>query len=175
MQRYPLVLGPVSAQSAFEVGHDLAGPEAARAFIHSVTLSEICNLPVLPNVALPVGVADGLPQGVQLIAGRFHEDLCFDAAEGIESRVGVFPRSIRAGMERRQCPEPRGAANSFFEGPRANLRFSSSFRVPAEAACCVNGAASARSGAGRPNAASSRSRTAPPRRPRAEPGSSFLR
>ena len=90
MQRHPLVLGPVSTQPAFAVGHDLEGAEAARAFIRSVTLTEICNLLGLPSVALPVGVADGLPQGVQLIAARYHEDLCFDAAAAIEARVGVF-------------------------------------------------------------------------------------
>ena len=98
MQRYPLVLGPVSTQPAFDVGHDLAGPEAARAFIRSVTLTEICNLLGLPSVAVPVQVADGLPQGVQIIAARYHEDLCFDAAEAVEVRVGVFtPIDPRAG------------------------------------------------------------------------------
>ena len=90
MERYPLVLGPVSTRPAFEVGHDLAGSEAARAFIRSVTLTEICNLLGLPSVAVPVLVAEGLPQGVQLIGARYHEDLCFDAAEAIEARVGVF-------------------------------------------------------------------------------------
>ena len=90
MQRYPLVLGPVSTRPAFEVGGDLEGPEAARAFIRSVTLTEICNLLGLPSVAVPVQVADGLPQGVQIIAGRCHEKLCFDAAAAIEARAGVF-------------------------------------------------------------------------------------
>ena len=90
MQRYPLVLGPVSTQPPFEVGHDLAGAEAARAFIRSVTLTETCNLLGLPSLALPVGVVQGLPQGVQIIAPRYHEDLCFDAAEAIEARRGVF-------------------------------------------------------------------------------------
>ena len=90
MERYPLVLGPVSTRPAFEVGHDLAGSEAARAFIRSVTLTEICNLLGLPSVAVPVQVAEGLLQGVQLIGARYHEDLCFDAAEAIEARVGMF-------------------------------------------------------------------------------------
>ena len=101
MQRWPLVLGPVSTQPAFEVGQDLAGAEAARAFIRSVTLAEIGNLLGLPSVAVPVGVAEGLPQGVQLIAPRYHEDLCFDAAEAIEARVGVFtPIDPRGGCAR---------------------------------------------------------------------------
>ena len=90
MQRYPLVLGPVSTQPAFKVGHDLTGPENALAFIRSVTLTKICSLLGLPSVALPVGVSDGLPQGVQLIAVRCREDLCFDAAAAVEARLGVF-------------------------------------------------------------------------------------
>jgi amidase len=35
-------------------------------------------------------VVDGLPQGVQLIGWRYHEDLCFDAAEAIERQQGVL-------------------------------------------------------------------------------------
>lgn len=105
MQRYPLVLGPVSTHPAFEVGHDLAGPEASRAFIRSVTLAEICNLLGLPSVAVPVEVAEGLPQGVQVIAARFHEDLCFDAAEAIEARVRVFtPIDPRPGARMTVAP-----------------------------------------------------------------------
>ncbi len=43
-----------------------------------------------PSLAVPVQVVDGPPQAVQLIARRFHEDLCFDAAELIERQQGVF-------------------------------------------------------------------------------------
>jgi amidase len=44
----------------------------------------------LPAVALPVGVAEGLPQAVQLIGGRYREDLCLDAAAAIEERLGII-------------------------------------------------------------------------------------
>jgi amidase len=43
----------------------------------------------LPSIAVPTGVANGLPVGVQLIAGRYREDLCLEAAEEIEARAGV--------------------------------------------------------------------------------------
>ena len=48
------------------------------------------NLLGLPAAAVPVGVADGLPQGVQLIGDRYREDLCLAAAEAIEDRLGVL-------------------------------------------------------------------------------------
>ncbi len=41
-------------------------------------------------MAVPVGVANGLPLGVQLIGPRFREDLCLDAAEAIEQVLGVL-------------------------------------------------------------------------------------
>ena len=101
-ERTPLVLGPVSTLQAFQVGDDLAGPDAVRRFIRSIALTEICNLLGLPSLALPVEVSDGLPQGVQLIAPRFHEDLCFDAAAVIEGAQGVFtpiePREERGAV-----------------------------------------------------------------------------
>ncbi len=90
LERTPLVLGPVSTLQPFEVGYDVAGPEALRRFITSIVLTESCNLLGLPSVAVPVQVVDGLPQGIQLIGSRFREDLCFDAAEVVERRQGVF-------------------------------------------------------------------------------------
>lgn len=90
MQEYPLILGPVSSMQPFEVGYDLTGKQQLRNFIQSMTLTEACNLLGLPSVALPVMVTNGLPQGVQLIGGRFAEHLCLDAAEKIERVAGVF-------------------------------------------------------------------------------------
>jgi amidase len=90
MERYPLVLGPVSTLQPFEVGYDLAGPEQLKRFIQSIRLTETCNLLGLPSVAVPVEVVDALPLGVQLIGPRYHEDLCFDAAGIIERQRGVF-------------------------------------------------------------------------------------
>ncbi|MGI5170722.1 hypothetical protein ACQEU3_40870 [Spirillospora sp. CA-253888] len=46
-------------------------------------------MPVLgfPGVSVPTGVADGLPVSVQIIGGRFTENLILDVAESIESRA----------------------------------------------------------------------------------------
>jgi amidase len=54
----------------------------------------------LPGLSVPTGIMNGIPTGVQIVADRFREDLCFDAGEAIEAAVGVFtpidPRSTRA-------------------------------------------------------------------------------
>jgi Asp-tRNA(Asn)/Glu-tRNA(Gln) amidotransferase A subunit family amidase len=41
-------------------------------------------------VALPVGIADGLPQAVQVIGPRYREDLCLDAGQAIEASLGII-------------------------------------------------------------------------------------
>ena len=86
----PLILGPVSTQQPFAVGRDLEGTEAVRAIADSMRVTVAVNNLGLPSVALPVGVAGGLPQGVQMIGPRYREDLCLEAAEAIETRRGVI-------------------------------------------------------------------------------------
>lgn len=89
MDRYPLIMGPVSTMEAFAVGFDVSGRDAMRRLIRSFRLTELCNLLGLPSVAVSVNVAGGLPQGVQIIGRRFDEDRCFDAAEIIEKKSSV--------------------------------------------------------------------------------------
>ena len=48
------------------------------------------NAPGLPAVSLPVGIADGLPQAVQVIGPRYREDLCLDASAALEDRVVIL-------------------------------------------------------------------------------------
>jgi amidase len=45
------------------------------------------NVLGLPSVALPMGVTDGLPTGIQIYADLWREDLCLDVAEVIEAAV----------------------------------------------------------------------------------------
>lgn len=44
----------------------------------------------VPAVAVPTGLADGLPTGVQIVGRAFREDLCLAAAQEIENRLGVL-------------------------------------------------------------------------------------
>ena len=50
----------------------------------------LVNLLGLPAASVPVGVDDGLPQGVQIIGDRYRESRCLDAAQAIEERVGTI-------------------------------------------------------------------------------------
>ena len=90
MDRYPLVLGPVVTTRPFPVGYDVAGPDQAAAIIRDFRLTGLVNLLGLPAAVVPVGMAGGLPQAVQLIGQPYREDLCLDAAEAIEVRAGVL-------------------------------------------------------------------------------------
>lgn len=87
---WPLVLGPVCTMPAFPVGYDTAGPAEAMALLGAMRLVVTVNLLGLPAAAVPVGVAGGLPQGVELIGARYREDLCLEAAEAIEERLGIL-------------------------------------------------------------------------------------
>jgi amidase len=87
---HPLVLGPVATDLPFEVGADLEGPEAVDGILRSLALTVTVNLLGLPAAAVPAGEAGGLPRGVQVIGARYREDLCLDAADAIEARLGVL-------------------------------------------------------------------------------------
>jgi amidase len=90
MAEYPLVLGPVITEGTPLANFDIADVESARKFLISSRLVFTANLLGLPAAVVPVGLAKGLPQSAQIIGPRFREDLCFDAAEAIEKRAGVF-------------------------------------------------------------------------------------
>ena len=83
----PLLRGPVSTRPPFPVGRDMESRQGAAEVVDSMRLTVLVNLLGLPAAAVPVGVADGLPQGVQVIGPRYREDLCLDAAQAIEDRV----------------------------------------------------------------------------------------
>lgn len=87
---YPLVVGPVSTRPPFAVGEDAVSEESILRILDSMRMVVPMNLLGLPVVTLPVGIAVGVPQSVQLIGDRYHESLCLDAAEAIEDSLGII-------------------------------------------------------------------------------------
>lgn len=86
---HPLILAPVCTEPPFAVGTDLTA-DGIRGIVQSLRIVVSVNLLGLPAVVVPVGVAGGLPQAVQVIGPRFREDLCLDAGEAIEAACGVL-------------------------------------------------------------------------------------
>jgi amidase len=89
MERYALVVGPVSTEPPFEVGFDVKDADTTARVLRAQRLLVAVNLLGLPAVAVPCGLSEGVPLGVQVIGGRYREDLCLDAAEVIEARHGL--------------------------------------------------------------------------------------
>lgn len=82
---YPVVLLPVSAELPFADNLDLKD-DASYARVWSAQMTQI-GLPLLglPALTVSTGFSGKTPVGVQLVAGRFREDLCLAAGRDIES------------------------------------------------------------------------------------------
>jgi amidase len=100
LEQYPVVITPVSAELPFELGRDVESAEATAAIIAAQLPMLAVSVLGLPGLSVPTGTCDGIPVGVQIIAGRYREDLCYQAGEVIEShlapRTPIEPRPARA-------------------------------------------------------------------------------
>jgi amidase len=88
LEKYPLILMPVCREPAFELGLDQRDDAAMKRILDAVAPILAPAVLGLPCIAVPTGVRAHVPLAVQLVAGRFREDLCLDAAEVIERRAG---------------------------------------------------------------------------------------
>jgi amidase len=94
-ERHPLMLLPTSGEIPFEIGFDTRDLARTRDVLEAQGLLIAINLLGLPSAQVPVGTtaADGapggLPLGVQIVAGRYREDLALDAAEIVEAKLGL--------------------------------------------------------------------------------------
>ena len=90
LEHTQVVLLPVSAELPFPIDLDLQG-DAAFARVWEAQMVQIA-LPItgLPGLTVSTGLVGRVPVGVQVIAGRFREDLCLLAGEAIEAG-GVPP------------------------------------------------------------------------------------
>ncbi len=90
MEDFPLVLAPVSQVPPFPQLEDLKGNARLKQMLDEQSMLYAVNLLGLPAAAVPTGLHDGVPLGVQIIGPRFREDLCLDAAQAIENAAGVL-------------------------------------------------------------------------------------
>ena len=90
LDRVPVVLTPICSEPVYRQGFDIES--AARTASIWRQCATLMAVPVLglPAAAVPTGVEDGAPVGVQIVGPRFREDLCLAAAEAIEARAGAI-------------------------------------------------------------------------------------
>jgi len=94
MEDYPLVLAPVSQVPPFPQGEDLQGTARVKQMLDEQSMLYGINLLGLPSAAVPTGLHDGVPMGVQIIGPRLREDLCLDAAEAVERGSGILSQQL---------------------------------------------------------------------------------
>jgi amidase len=91
--RYAVLLLPVSGELPFPDQLDLRDEDS----FHRVWRAQMPQIAIpfmgLPALTVSTGLVGRIPVGVQLVAGRFREDLCLAAGEAIEAG-GVPPSPI---------------------------------------------------------------------------------
>ncbi len=98
LARYSVLLLPISAELPFPDRLDMQGP-AEFARVWRAQLTQIA-LPYfgLPGLAVATQSPGAVPCGVQIIAGRYREDLCLVAGEAIEAG-GAPLRPVTPGID----------------------------------------------------------------------------
>ncbi|WP_159995764.1 amidase family protein [Roseomonas sp. 18066] len=85
LKNYPVVLLPVCSELPFNDLLDVESPEAFDRVIEAQLVQVGLPLMGLPGLTVATGETDGRPTGVQLIAGRYREDLLLEAGAVIEA------------------------------------------------------------------------------------------
>jgi amidase len=93
LEEYPVLVMPVSGELPFPDQLDLKD-DASFVRVWRAQLAQIA-IPFLglPGLTVSTGLVGKVPVGVQVVAGRFREDLCLAAGEAIEAG-GVPPSPI---------------------------------------------------------------------------------
>ena len=89
---YSVCIGPTWSNLPWPIDTDLDPEKGYAVLRESFIFIAPGNCLGLPSVALPMGVADGIPTGIQIYSELYREDLCLLASEIIEKE--------------RDCPTP---------------------------------------------------------------------
>ena len=84
-ERFPVALTPVSAELPFRDLEDVESPEAFRRIMEAQLTQVGLPLMGLPGLVVTTGLVGTVPVGVQVLAGRYREDLLLDAGAVIEA------------------------------------------------------------------------------------------
>lgn len=87
---HPVVVGPTWCDVQFEHDADLDPERGAEVTLSRLQFITPGNLLGIPAVALPAGVVDGLPTGVQVYADLWRDDRALAAAQVIEDALGTI-------------------------------------------------------------------------------------
>ncbi|MCD2179503.1 amidase [Rhizobium sp. C1] len=85
METYPVILMPNSWELAMTVDRDQGGADDIRKILDIQSPMLLPALLGMPGLSVPTGLSDGIPSGVQVVAGRFREDRCLAVGQVIES------------------------------------------------------------------------------------------
>ncbi|MCP5075591.1 MAG: amidase family protein [Rhodobacteraceae bacterium] len=84
MQKYPVLICPVSAELPFRDQQDVESNEGFEAIMEAQLTQLGLPLLGLPGLSVATGMVGKVPVGVQLVAGRYREDVLLDAGAVIE-------------------------------------------------------------------------------------------
>jgi len=84
-ERFPVAITPVSGELPFRDQEDVESPEAFRRIMEAQLTQVGLPLMGLPGLAVTTGLVGTVPVGVQLLAGRYREDLLLQAGAVIEA------------------------------------------------------------------------------------------
>lgn len=84
-ETWPVALCPVSAELPFPDQLDVESPDAFRRVIEAQLTQVGLPLMGLPGLTVTTGLVGRVPVGVQLLAGRYREDLLLEAGAAIEA------------------------------------------------------------------------------------------
>jgi aspartyl-tRNA(Asn)/glutamyl-tRNA(Gln) amidotransferase subunit A len=93
-ERFDVLVSPTSPTVAFRIGEKAENPLA-------MYLSDLLTIPPnmagLPGLAIPCGLSDGLPVGLQLIGPQFSENMLFRVGHALERAIGFesVPERLR--------------------------------------------------------------------------------
>ncbi len=85
LQDYPVLLCPVSAELPFPDLLDVESPESFRRVMEAQLTQVGLPLMGLPGLTVTTGLVGSTPVGVQLVAGRYREDVLIEAGKVIEA------------------------------------------------------------------------------------------